>query len=163
MPYSVLISLVDGKNETGVVTIPIPDTTTATNAIAFGSLIFDLVQGLTSGGNLVAKVIFDIPGLVSNNPLGASDVQEIGKFVFRGVTGFLKSLGIPAFTETKFVPGSDQIDVTDVDVAAFVTAMTDGIDTTPAGGNATIQPCDIRGVDLDELVSAAEAWGKKRK
>jgi len=154
--------LTDGKGKESVVTLPIPSTVAVTDLIPFALSAWDLINPLVTGGNVVARVSIPVPGIVSANPVGSGDVQEIGRFLFRAANGALKRLGLPTFLESKMVPGTGDIDTTDADVAAFVTGMTTGIDTTGDGGSGVIQPCNLWESDLDSLEAAFEDWGKLR-
>lgn len=162
MSVNVIFTVQDGKGETSPITINLPTSTSPTDAVAFAVTAWPLVNALITGGNVVGRVSFEISGLASANPIGGSDVQEIGRFIFKTVSNFTKSLGLPTFLESKILPGTDQIDTSDVDVAAFVTMMESGVDTTANGGSGVIQPSDYRDDDLDSLVGAIEAWGKAR-
>jgi hypothetical protein len=162
MSINVTFTVEDGKGQKSPVTINLPTTTSATDAVAFAKTAWPLVSALIEGGNVVGRVSFEVDGLTSGNPVGGADVQEIGRFIFNTVGGFTKSLGLPTFLESLIQPGTDLIDTADTDVAAFVTMMTDGIDTTGEGGSGVIQPSDYRSEDLDALTGAIEAWGRAR-
>ncbi|HEX2898414.1 MAG TPA: hypothetical protein VHS96_01725, partial [Bacteroidia bacterium] len=149
--------------------IPIPDGVSFTNAQDFLISMAESIRLLTTGGLYKAGVSFEIDLSASNPGLGfagwgpvatlASDVQERAEFVFQTANGFLKRLNLPTIDESIFVPNSSVVDTSDPDVAAFVTAMEDGITV-----NATlIQPVDLRGEDITTLVSATENWGKARR
>ena len=83
---------------------------------------------------------------IKGAPSGVSDVFQKGLFQFNSLNGFT-SMRLPAISETKVVVGSDAIDTSDADVAAFITAMEDGIVVT--GG--TISPSDYRVGDISSL------------
>ena len=162
MAINVSFTVQDGKGEKSPITIQLPTSTAPADAIAFAQTMWPLVNALVTGGNVVGRVGFEVSGLTSGNPVGSSDVQEIGRFIFNTVNGFTKSLGLPTFLESLILPGTDQIDTTDVDVAAFVTGMVSGVDTTANGGSGVISPADYRDEDLTSLTGAIEAWGKAR-
>lgn len=163
MTAFVYFNIVDDKGDTSTVEIPFPTATALTDlpllVTAFGALIDPLV----SGGLRDAGVRFSVavPGF-SGVAGSLSDVQEKGEFVLRTAGNFLKRLNLPTFIETLILPTSKQIDVSDTDVAAFVTALEDGINLSGAGGSGVVQPCDYRGDDLATLESALENWGKRR-
>ena len=162
MAINVTFTVEDGKGQKSPITIQLPTSTAPADAIAFAQTAWPLVNALVTGGNVVGRVSFEVAGLTSGNPVGGSDVQEIGRFVLRTVGGFTKSIGLPTFLESLISPGTDLIDTSDTDVAAFVTMLESGVDTTGAGGSGVISPCDYRGDDLDSLTGAFEAWGKAR-
>lgn len=160
MTTNITISVEDGKSSNSIITIPLPAATAITDAVLFAQAIWPLIDPLITGGNVVARVSQVVSGIASSNPLGSADIQEKAKFVFQSLAPFTKALSLPTFLETKMVPGSDIVDTSDTDVAAFVTAMVDGLDLTGAGGSGVIQPCDIREDDLTALLAAVETWGK---
>src|SRR3972149_1428064 len=92
-------------------------------------------------------------------PGTTADVQEKARFVFRTVGGFFKSISLPTFVESLFSAGSKDVDLTDTDVAAFVTAMIAGI---TVASTETVEPSDVREADITELEAASEAWGNAR-
>jgi len=164
MPAFIYFTIRDGKDDKSVIEIPFPDATLVTDlpllVSAFGQLIDPMLNGGLAGAGF--RVDVDVP---SFSPLAGTlaDVQEKAVFAFRTANNFLKRLGLPTFNETLFVPGTKEVDATDTDVAAFITAMEDGVNIAGAGGSGVVQPCDTRGEDIDTLSSAREAWGKARK
>lgn len=161
MPLNVYFNIQDATGEVSTVTIPIPASTALTNipgtVLAFAQLLAPLSDGgLVSAG---VQVQVDVSGAWGATALLISDVQEKAEFAFRAVNGFLKRLNIPAFPEALFVPGTSQVDVTEASVAAFITAMEDGVTV-----NATvIQPTDIHNNDLVNNEYAVENWGRRRR
>jgi len=160
MTTNVTFSIEDGKSSQSIVTFPLPAATAIADAIAFAKTVWPILDPLITGGNVVARVSQIVSGITSSNPLGSADIQEKAKFVFQSLAPFTKSISLPTFLEAKMVAGSDVVDTSDTDVAAFITAMVDGLDTTGQGGSGTISPCDIRDEDLSAFVTAVEAWGK---
>lgn len=154
--------LTDGKGDRSPITVPIPASTAITDLVPFAVSMWDLINPLVTGGNVVSRISIPVPGIVSNNPVASGDVQEIGRFLFRAANTALKRIGLPTFLESKILPASKEIDTSDVDVAAFITAMTTGVDTTAEGGSGVIQPCNLWEEDLQTLVGAFEDWGKVR-
>ncbi len=161
MALNAYFVIVDAKGDKSTITIPfasIADWTEIPELIGdLGALIEPLINGgiVTMGINLEIAT-----GALNAIPAAISDVQEKARFVFAGEHGFLKSLHIPTFLETLFNPGSADVDLTDADVAAFVTAMEDGVTLSTL---AVHEPSDSRGDDLETLVTATEAWGKNRR
>lgn len=160
MTTDIVFVIQDGKGSKSTVTVPLPAATALADAVAFAQTIWPLIDPLITGGNVVARVSQVVSGITSNNPLGGSDIQEKAKFIFQSLSPFTKALSLPTFLETKMVPGSDVVDASDADVAAFITGMVSGLDTTGNGGSGVIQPCDIRDEDLSAFLTAVEAWGK---
>lgn len=162
MPITLFYVVTDG-NDTSRIEIDIPTATTLANTLsavgAFAALINPLVQGgLLSAGFTVETDVSGTWGVVHQL---LADVQEKAEFVFRTAGGFIKRLNLPTVNEAIFAGGgnSPQVDTSDEDVAAFITAMTDGVTV-----NATVvAPVDSRGDDIASLSDARENWGKRRK
>lgn len=91
----------------------------------------------------------------------ASGLSDIAQKILIGfstaVSGFRTKLKLPAISEVKIVAGSDSWNLADPDVAAFITAMENGIVVT--GG--TVQPTDMRQNDIVSTDYARELFRKK--
>ncbi len=149
----------DDKGAISRFTVNLPAGTSFDDVTLFAQQLFPLVDPLVNGAITDVSVNLPIDGIsLQTTAALTSDVQEIGQFVFNAVGGFLKRIGLPTFSELKVLAGSAQIDQTDPDVAAFITAMVDGIDLTGVGGSGTIQPSDYRDADLETVDSAVEAF-----
>lgn len=150
----------DEKGDKSTVSIPFSAIGDWTEIPEIVGDIAALIAPLITGGIVAAgmNLEIDVSGVKPASEL-LSDVQEKARFVFRGVNGFLKTLHIPTFDEALIAPGTANVDLTDADVAAFVTAMEDGVTLSTL---AVHQPADQRGDDLVELVTATEAWGRNR-
>lgn len=163
--FNLYYTIMDDKGQTSKVTIPFPDSLGIANVPAAVQAIGDLLDPLISGGMMSAGFSYDvdISGFGWNaSPILYIDVQEGAKFVFRGVNGFLKRLRLPCFKENKMLPNSNKVDQTDTDVAAFATAMVDGVDLTSYGGTGTHAASDVRGDDLTSLQDAYESFTRNR-
>lgn len=162
MPLSIQLTIGDAKGDQSTVSIPLPDATAVTDAVLFAQAIIPLIEPLLNGALRDARLAVPVTFTPWSAPASIADIQEKARFAFRGANNFLKSISLPTFVETFFSAGSKDVDTSDTDVAAFVTAMTDGIDLTGAGGSGVVEPCDTRGDDLTEIESAVEAWGNAR-
>jgi len=162
---AVYFTVEDEKRQASTIEIPIPDTVGLANipyaVRAIGDLLEPLLQGRIRAAG--ARVEVDLTEFGWSSVAGLnSDVQEGGRFVFRTVTNFLKSLRIPTFNESKIISTTDNVDLTDADVSAFVAGMTSGIDLTGVGGTGTASPCDYRGDDITGIVTAKENFTRSR-
>ena len=122
----------------------IPDVVLLVPALV--TVILPLIAGEVTGAGFTLNV--DVSGLGGAAAQVVSDIEEIGRFAYRTVNGFIKRMSIPTFDESLVVGGTDNIDLTDAGVQAFNTAMTDGIDLAGAGGSGVIQFTDHRAEDL---------------
>jgi len=155
------------KPGTSLVTVEIPLATTPANAIAFAKGLADVVAPLMVGGIVGAGVTFEVDlSSLSLDEVGTAlaDVQEKAVFAFRTAANKLKRIGIPTFNEN-LLQGAGayaNVDLTDTDVQAFVTAMEDGILLTGYGGTGTVAPVDTNDSDLALLETATQAYSSRR-
>ncbi len=122
-----------------------------TEGIQALSSLIDAVLGAIING-LQFTVAIDLSGLTSNEASTTSDVEEVGEFIFTTGQNRPVIVNLPGILDTFSPAGSDNLDLADSDIAAFVTAIEDGIVVT--GG--TIIPCDVDQNDITELVTARE-------
>lgn len=171
--WLVEFSIVDAKTDKSVVTFHLPVSVivdalpvdiTYDMVEEWSATMKDLINPLVIGGGLVRRIVRELADTpVSVN--ASSDVQEMARFVWNVASSVgakvTKSLGLPTFDESKFVAGTTQVDTTDADVAAFLTAVQSGIEVATL--TPDLAPVDYRGEDITTLVAATEAWGKARK
>lgn len=161
LAVSVRFSFVDAKGKTSFTKVNVPTGFTIANYIEFGQDFAQLLTNISEGQITGASATFalSLSGLGLKTVVsGVADAGQKAFFIFRSaVTGFTKRLFVPTLSELKVTAGSDDIDQADVDVAAFITAMEDGIVVT--GG--TISPVDSRAQDLVAVSSAKENFLKR--
>lgn len=164
MAITAFYTIEDKKGLSSTISIPIPGATSPTNAKAFTQAMAPIVGALTNGRIINAGVtlVVDVTGFPATAD-ALSDVQERGFFSFRTLNNFIKNLNIPCFKESLMVPNSKEIDQSDTDVAAFITAMENGVAVAAFGGTGTISPCDSRDDGVSAIIEARENWGKYRK
>lgn len=165
MAIAIAISytLSDDDGDTATTTVHVPNVFSIAQYTEFARAMADLVDNIVSGhvDSAELTVTIDISTLTGNNAQSGSDVEEIGAFTFRTPEGREVVVNIPGINESMVAANSDDLDQLDTDIAAFTTAMLNGI--AVAGG--TPQPCDVDEADLTVLVSAREefrASGKRR-
>ena len=125
------------------------------------AIVNPLVTGRLAGASVTLEA--DISGFVNAAASALSDVQEKATFVFRSVEGYLKTISIPTVLETIFTGSGagKTVDLTNTDVAAFVTMMTDGVDDG-GGTPVEINPTTSHGEDIAAVVRGHQSWGKNR-
>lgn len=155
------------KPGTSIVSVEIPLATTPANALAFARGLADIVSPLIVGGIIGAGVTFEVDlSSLSLDEVGTAlaDVQERAVFAFRTLAGKVKRIGIPTFNEN-LLQGAGaygNVDLTDTDVQAFVTAMEDGITLTGYGGTGVVAPVDTNDSDLVLLETASQDYSSRR-
>lgn len=155
------------KPGTSIISVEIPLATTPANAIAFARGLADVVAPLMVGGIIGAGVTLEADlSSLSLDEVGTAlaDIQERAVFAFRTAAGKLKRIGIPTFNENLFTGAGaySSVDLTDVDVQAFVTAMEDGITLTGYGGTGVVAPVDTNDSDLAILETANQDFSSRR-
>jgi hypothetical protein len=162
LAVTINIQCADSKGKTSGTKIRIPIGFTIPQYIEFGQAIMQLIANLQVGVITRGSITFglDLSGLGLKTVANVlSDTAQKGYFSFvSAATGFFKKLRIPTFREDLVAVGSDAIDTTDTDVAAFIAAMENGIAVT--GG--TVSPCTDRVQDLVALTDARETFRRKR-
>lgn len=121
-------------------------------------LIDALIKGQVVDCGIGVKV--DISGitLIKDSPDADSDVEEGGRFQFLSAVNSLTKLRLPTFDEAHLLPGTQQVDLTDVNVDAFVDRMIEG--RTVVAVN--VSPSDDRGEDIESIASARESFQSSR-
>lgn len=161
MAFFVFFTIQDSDGDTSTIEIPINDATPLAALSAFTGAVATLLNPLLMGGLRKAgvRLEFDVSGVFGPVALLASDVQEKATFAMRTVGNFPTRLSLPTFDEAFFVPGQDEVDLTDPDIQAWIDFLEDGI----TAGGSLVQPTDYREADIVTVVSAYEDWGKRRR
>lgn len=164
MGFSVIYSFRDAKGETSTTEINLPTSVTLADVGIFAGQMALLINPLITGVITRIGIAWTIalPAGLRAAPVAGSDIEEGGKFQFRTVNNFYTRSRIPTFDEAKIVAGTNEIDQTDADVAAFVTAMVGGLDLSLEGGSADVQPSDSRDEDIVALDFARENFVSSR-
>jgi len=152
---SIIYTVVDESGDEGTTEVNVPDSFSLAQFTEFGAAMATLLDAILAGRVTGADLCFnaDISGLTNNAPAEFSDVEQVGEFVFVTADQTKVICNIPALDEnTVTIVGSDDIDQSQADVAAFITAMITGIAVT--GG--TIAPSDIGESDITTLRTARE-------
>jgi len=161
MVYSIQYEILDEAGLTSNTQVNIPDTVTVANAQIFAQEMAKYINAISDGAivGISMAVRVPIPAAVRTTPVDGSRVEVGAYFGFRTDENNPTSLRIPARREAIVVDGSKAIDIEETQVAAFIAAMTDGIDltaATPVAGTGTVQPVDKRDEDIVSLRVAKE-------
>lgn len=152
----IVYSVVDDDGDVGTTAINIPSGFSLSQIGEFGTAMATLLDAVLGGKvtNAELSVSVDLSALTSNTALSTSDVEEIGSFAFETAGGFPVRVNIPAIDELMVLSGSDDLDQADLDIAAFIAAMENGIAVT--GG--TVSPTDVAEDDIVNTLSARERF-----
>lgn len=157
MAFAILYSVVDEKGAQSTFEVNLPTATAFADVVTFAGSMAQLVNPLITGAITRIGVAFTvpIPGTgVRAAPLADSDVEEGARFQYRTAGGFLTALRLPTFNEAFVQAQSRNVDLLDVAVAPFNTAMIAGI--------AGEQPSDKREEDIVALDFAREQFQSSR-
>jgi hypothetical protein len=159
-PKTVSFSFIDDDLAQSSISIKLPDTVTLDAAYAFAA---DMVNLMTPVSDCALQK-YSVSGEIYDDtyPQGAagSDVEDKGVLTIRTVNNGTSTLSWPGVKETLLVsnisPPGTYINLTNVNVAALVSALVNGIAEPLLG---TIQPSDRRGSDF---LSIKEAYKQNR-
>jgi hypothetical protein len=165
--YAIVISFQDAKGKQSTTMVNVPTGITLANLTIFAQEMVKLIDTMINGiiTRVGLAVTFALPTGINISPNSASDVEEGGYFNFRTAGGYHTSMRVPTFMETLVSAGSADVDTSDPDVAAFVSAMISGINlttATPTAGTGTVTPTDSRGDDIVALTDAKEQFVNSR-
>lgn len=166
MPASItfVIKDEDGKG-TGSFVINIPETVSLPNMVGFALQLAPVVDAVIRGNISGISLSIDIdlaPGAVADTPSPGSDLEEGARFSFATAANVPTFMRIPTFNEALMVAGTDDVDVSLPSVAAFISAIEDGLDATPGGGDQVVEPVDSRGSAITNVLTAVESFAKYR-
>lgn len=165
MPIEVVTSIEDRSGDEATTSVWVLDASTIANLNTFAPLwataMNDIILGVIR--SVFAIIRPSITGLTSNVLEPTADIEHKGKFLFVSQIGTKVEINIPCLDEVAVnAYGSDTIDQSIAEVAAFIAAMESGVTVT--GG--TISPCDIGESSIASTRFARESFknsGKRRK
>lgn len=165
MAFAVIYSIRDEKGANSLMEVKVPSGTSFTDVAIFAQQMAPLINSLITGAITRIGVAFTVglPGGLRAAPAAGSDVEEGGRFQFRTSLGNFTSTRIPTFDEQFVVAGTQEVDLTDAAVLAFVNSMLSGIDITGAGGSGIVEPSDSRDEDITALEFAREQFQSSRR
>lgn len=162
MPLQIIAEIEDKSGNVGTTSVNVDDGATLDGingfAQAWGQAINDLTLGVIR--RIVGFISLVSISLTSNTMSDSADVEEIGKFQFRSASGQRVNISIPCLDETAVGAfTSDDLNLADGDVDAFLSALLDGV--TISGHNFIA--CDVGEELLTTLTFAREAFRNSGK
>lgn len=150
-PYHVRLSFIDNDGAESTCSTHIPSSAGAGAGLSFALAWRDLVIPLSDAVNTASDLVINWTE-TTPAPAGAgANVRRAGTFIFTTAAGELAAVRVPSIDESLLLTSGPYagiaIDLAAPDVAAFVSAIADGL-----GG---VQPCDLF---LDDLVSVSSAF-----
>jgi len=161
LTWELSLTLEDEEGKKSVVSLHLPGGTLQADAEAFASAFALLLDVLTGAKitRIALALIVTLPGGLKANALLESEVEIGARFGFIDAQAFRTSVRVPSFLQSLLVVGSNNVDQEQVDVAAFMSAITEGL--TPIA--TLVQPSTNRGDDIVSLSTAIEAFTKTRR
>lgn len=153
----------DGKNKNSVMHLNFPENVDiGVLRLNFVPTTATLLNAIITGKIVAAGVGLEVDlsgATIRATPDANSDVEEGA--LFTGVTaiGSDTTFRVPTIDESMFVPGTTQINGSDLDMAAFVLRVVDG--QTVALVN--VSPSDNRGEDITEIPTAVDSFQSSRR
>lgn len=155
MSIEITYTIEDKSGTKGTTSVRVADGATLAGLTGFAASWATALNNVIRGKILsaVAHILANISGLTSNVATSFSDVEHLGKFQFLTASGIRVGCNIPSIDETLTnALNTDELDQSATGVAAFLTAMEDGINAA----GALIQPCDVGGDSIVSTVFARE-------
>ena len=154
----VTINWVDAKNKPSKTIVHIPTGFSIAQMIEFaqGAAQLFTSASFASITSVSISVGIDLSGAtIRAVAVSTADVAEKLLLMARSaVAGLFARFNIPTFDENLLIVGSDQIDFADTDVAAFVSALEDGLIVNAL----PVLPRDKRGNDLVLVTQGREIF-----
>ena len=158
LAVTVNFTVLDAKGKSSVCKVHVPLGFSLPQYGEFAVAMAQLISAISHGS--ITEVSVGVPlslaaATIRTVAIATANIAEKGLFIVRsGIAGLFARFNIPTYNEAKSVPGSDDIDDANVDVAAFNAILEDGV--TTAGG--LINPQDVRGNDLSAVTQSREIF-----
>ncbi len=159
---SVVFTFLDDKNKSSVTKLRVPTGLTIPQYIEFvqgaAQIVANLTRSKVTNVSFCAKVDLS-SATIRGTALAFSDIAEKALLIIRSsVAGLFSKMKIPTIDEDVLIPNTNTIDPANAEAAALITALEDGINVVGIG--QVVQPIDLRGNDLAEVVTAKELFRK---
>jgi len=158
----VVYTIQDDTGKTSTFRIPFPSNADIgvlqTFAWSTAELVDPLIRGQIVNIGISGSVEFASAN-VKQAPVTGADVEEGAYFGFGSDAGYTTGFTVPTWDESFVLPASDEVDLVDADVDAFV----DRIIAGQTVGLTNVSPSDSRGSDITEIQTARESFRKTRR
>lgn len=155
LTFKLAYTILDGNGEESTVSIPLPTTFSLSDYGEFGVAFGQLMEAIIFGRIQKAALCFgsDLSSLGGINQATASaDVEYAAKFDSDTAAGRPVTWVLPAYNSQGAVSDSNEIDIANIDVAAFVDMLENGLSVT--GGTITV--CDIDEEDIETVFTPTQ-------
>jgi hypothetical protein len=144
----------DEEGEESTRYFEVPTSVSAANLGDTTSALVALIVPLINGG--ITRAGYTVEVVTTPNPqiAAGAEIQRNMVALFRTAAGKLKRIAVPTFKNDLFLPGSKELDRSDADVDAFLSAMQSGIDV----GGSTVTFVDSNNSDLVTVETTREEF-----
>lgn len=154
---TIIFALEDDKGKKSNTKIKVPTGFAISDYQEFAEGAAQLITNITNAAVTSVSINFavDLTGIGLKTVVsGVCSVTRKIQGLYNTASGIIAKWLLPGLLETKVVAGSDNMDLTDSDVAALNTAYTSGVAVT--GG--TLTPTNGRGDDITSLSQMTETF-----
>lgn len=158
--YGVTFTVYDGEGHDASITYYLDGATSISDMQTWSNAFRAVLENIVDGDVRFASISRVLNVWTAGSATDESDVEIRGKFTWLAQNTLKKVINsIPTFRRQYIVAKSKDIDTTEVNVAAYIDAMTTGIDV----GGTPIRPRDSENRQIDALFTAKEDYGKTRR
>lgn len=156
LAIAVNFTITDSKGKSAITKVHVPTGFSIAQYIEFGTAMGQIIADLSDG--ILTSISISVPLSLSGATIRAAaaiaaDVAKKALMIAgSAISGLFARFNLPTYDESHTVNNTDEIDMSDADVAAYVAILEGG-----AGGAL---PCDLRGNDLTDVLSAREIFQK---
>lgn len=149
---SAFISVKDAPGSESVMRLHVPNNTDIGNFKIFAQNVAGFIDAIIKGKitNISIGVGVDLPAGIKSAADATADVEDGARFIFNAANGGTFKMRLPTFDEAKMVTGSDLVNTTDTNVAAFLNEMI-------VGETISLQAQHPSADDQSDLVSLKSA------
>jgi hypothetical protein len=153
-------TVTDSKGKSSLTKVRVPTGFSISQYGEFAEAMAQLIANMQDGA--ITEVTVGLPVSLSGATIRATaiGIADVAKKLFlnvrSAVSGLFGKFNIPTYNEVNTVSGSDAADIVDPDIAALIAIVENGINVS----GETIQPIDLRGNDLADVVEAREIFRK---
>lgn len=162
LAFSVRFDFVDQKGKKSNTKIHIPTGFTIAQMVEFAQGAAQLFLNASTGELTGASIVLDTPLGSLGLDVTPSSVSKVARKLYLGfstaVNGFFGKTLLPTLSESLVIAGTDAVDQTNVDVAALISAIEDGI--VVVGGTMTFT--NHRGMDIVSTTAAREQFRRRQ-
>lgn len=155
LAVTLTFTITDALGKSAITKVRVPTGFSIAQYLEFGTAMGNIIAALANGA--ITDITIGVPLSLSGATIRAvatslADVGEKALLMAQSaITGLFARFNIPTYDQSKTVSGSDQVDTTDTDVAAYIAVIESGV--------SGVAPCDRRANDLVDVISVRQVFG----